>query len=167
MAEAHAVRFDEALDMPEGIILDVMRCWRDAKDHGEAVQPYISETLARHRLEILVPVFDSLMTLCEAAMKRSIVAGEDGDRSVDETALIDMLVDPEDARIYIGRTQEDRILLNCALRSTRLMMEQAVAGISPELWAYGQRRVPSKISAENLHLTCHTIRNTSPVPVSR
>ena len=48
----------------------------------------------------------------------------------DETALIDMLVDPEDARIYIGCTQEDRILLNCALRSTRLMMEQAVAGIS-------------------------------------
>ena len=81
MAEAHAVRFDEALDMPEGIILDVMRCWRDAKDHGEAVQPYIYETLARHRLEILVPVFDSLMTLCEAAMKRSFVAGEDGDRS--------------------------------------------------------------------------------------
>ena len=130
MAEAHAVRFDEALDMPEGIILDVMRCWRDAKDHGEAVQPYIYETLARHRLEILVPGFDSLMTLCEAAMKRSFVAGEDGDRSVDETALIDMLVDPEDARIYIGCTQEDRILLNCALRSTRLMMEQAVAGIS-------------------------------------
>ena len=141
MAEAHAVRFDEALDMPEGIILDVMRCWRDAKDHGEAVQPYIYETLARHRLEILVPVFDSLMTLCEAAMKRSIVAGEDGDRSVDETALIDMLVDPEDARIYIGRTQEDRILLNCALRSTRLMMEQA----APRASAKGNPSMPTRM----------------------
>ncbi len=130
MAEAQAVRFNDTLNMSEGIILDAMRCWRDAKDNGEAVQPCIYRTLTRHRLEILAPVFDSLMTICEAAMKRPIIAGKDGYRSDDETALIEMLVDPEDAQIYVGRIQENRILLYCALRSTRLMMEQAVAGLS-------------------------------------
>ncbi|MDT0576483.1 hypothetical protein RM533_09810 [Croceicoccus sp. F390] len=130
MAEAHAVRFDDTLNTSEGIILDAMRCWRDAKDNGEAVQPCVYRTLARHRLEILAPVFDSLMTICEAAMKRSIIAGEDGYPSSDETALIDMLLDPEEGQIHVGRIQEDRILLNCALRSTRLMMEQAVTGVS-------------------------------------
>ena len=125
------VRARDVLGIPESVVLDVMRCWQAARTGRVARQPCLYRTLARHRLEILAPVFDSLMTICETVMKRTLTVGVDRYPSVDETMLIDMLVDPGDARNYVSCPEERFTLLECALRSTRLMMEHALAGISP------------------------------------
>lgn len=130
MAEANAARFDEALCIPQSVLLDSMRCWRAARESGAARKPCLYQTLAPYRLEILAPVFDSLMTIFETSLKPCISSGEDGHPSADENALLGMLIDPASAKSHIARPEEDLALLECALLSTRLMMEHASAGVS-------------------------------------
>lgn len=130
MVGTHRAGVREVLGIPQSVVLDVMRSWRAAREDRVTRLPCLYRALVRHRLEILTPSFDSLMTICEAAMKRAFIVGEGGKPSVDETILISMLVDPGDAKSHIVCSEERLTLLECALRSTRLMMVHALTRTS-------------------------------------
>lgn len=111
------------------ILIDAARCWRDARDSGQSVQPSLSRMLAKHDCGMLAPVFDSLMTLCEAALGRSITVGA-AMLSDDEHMLLGLLDGSRPRRACIDCAQGPGSALDCAICSTRIMMALAFAETS-------------------------------------
>lgn len=107
------------------IVIDAARCWRAARDAGEPVQPCLFAALRVHDCDILAPVFDSLMTLCESALGRPLEVGDGAGVSADEHLLLDLLggVRPSGACFVCG--EGIATALDCALCSTRIMMALA------------------------------------------
>lgn len=98
------------------------RCWRAARDEGEPVQQTLHAMLARHDCGMLAPVFDSLMTLCEAALGRPIAVGARKALSDDERLLVGLLDGSNPRRACIDCAEGPGHALDCALCSTRIMM---------------------------------------------
>jgi hypothetical protein len=122
-----------ALSLPKGddmaipaVVLEAARCWRAARDAGKAIQPSLFAMLAKRGGGVLAPVFDSLMTLCEAALGRRLRVGSDAVLTSDEHLLLDLLAAPDRAGDYSRGGAGIASALGCALRSTRIMMRLAL-----------------------------------------
>ena len=109
------------------ILIDAARCWREARDTGQAVQPCLYRTLSFHDVEMLAPVFDSLMTLCEAALGRPIAIGEASTLSEDEHLLLGLLDGSRPRRACLHCPESAATALDCAICSTRIMMGLALS----------------------------------------
>lgn len=109
------------------ILIEAARCWRNARDAGEPVQPCLSRALAPSGCEMLAPVFDSLMTLCENALGRQVAIGEAAALSSDEHMLLDMIDGTKPRCACIDCPESAATSLECAICSTRIMMSLAMA----------------------------------------
>ncbi|MDR6145790.1 MULTISPECIES: hypothetical protein [unclassified Sphingomonas] len=104
-----------------GLLTAAARCWRYARDGGRPVQQALHRMLAPHRCEMLAPVFDSYLTLCEAALGRCIDVGECA-RSDDECLLLGLLDGSMRRRACIDCNKGAASALDCAICSTRIML---------------------------------------------
>ena len=119
-----------AIAYPSESLLATFRCWRQARDSGDAVQPSLFAVLSRHGYEVLAPVFDSLLSLYEAVQGRRLVTGEENALSCDEITLLGMLASPLDGRPAMLDSVDREGpglagVLRHALYSTRLMLRLA------------------------------------------
>lgn len=114
-----------------GFLLDAVRCWRGAKDNGRAVQPSLFAVLARDGQEMLAPVFDSLITLFEAALGRRLTVGPQGAVSPDERLLLSLLGQPGRCAGCLGCPRGVLETLENALSSTRIMIRLGAASCRP------------------------------------
>jgi len=103
------------------ILIDAARCWRDARDRGQSVQPSLSRTLSQHDCSMLAPVLDSLCLFYEAALGRPMAVGATLTLSDDEHMLLG-LVDGSQPRCCLNCAKGAATALDCALCSTRIML---------------------------------------------
>lgn len=103
------------------LVITSMRIWRAARDEHEPVQQRLHAMLAPMGCGILAPVFDSLMTLCEAALGRPIVVGQRR-RSEDESMVIGLLEGTRSRTACVNCPRATASELDCALCSTRIML---------------------------------------------
>lgn len=108
------------------LVLRAARTWRAARDARQPVQPSIFATLRRYGCGVLAPVFDSLLTLCEAALGRRLRVGGGATMSDDEHLLLDLLKRPSRVRTRMNCDDGPAAALGCALRSTRIMIALAL-----------------------------------------
>lgn len=104
------------------LLIEVARCWREARDSGKAVQPSLFALLSRHGHDMLVPVFDSLMTLAEAVSGKQIAVGSGPDLSEDELRLIELL----EGTGTLPRKGGLAPSLHFAVRSLQILMTRTV-----------------------------------------
>lgn len=104
-----------------GMVTVAARCWRAARDTGAPVQQRLHALLSPHDCGMLAPVFDSLMTLCEAALGRKIAVGG-AVLSDDENLLLGLLDGSKPRRACIDCADGPARALDCAICSTRIMM---------------------------------------------
>ena len=109
-------------DRSRGLIATAARCWRAARDDGAPVQQRLYTALAPHDAGILAPVFDSLMTLCEAALGRAIRVGAATKLSEDEHLLLGLIDGSKRRRTCIDCAAGTASALDCAICSTRIML---------------------------------------------
>lgn len=109
------------------ILVAAARCWREARDVGHPAQPCLYRTLTLHDAEMLAPVFDSLMTLCEAALGRPIAIGETFALSDDEHLLLGLLDGSKPRHACLDCPDGAATALDCAICSTRIMLGLTLA----------------------------------------
>jgi hypothetical protein len=101
------------------------RCWRAARDAGSPVQQRLHKLLSPLGFDMLPPVFDSLLTLWEAALGRRFVAGEPSTLSRDEKLLL-VFLDPASKPVpTLVPGKGAGFVLRCAIASTRIMLARA------------------------------------------
>jgi hypothetical protein len=110
------------LPRAEALVPAVARRWRSARDLGVPVQARLYALLSPRHWEMLTPAFDSLMALCESALRRPIATGNGPDPSRDEAMLIGMLDGSLPRRDCIECPTGPGRALDSAIRSTRIMM---------------------------------------------
>ncbi|QIG78560.1 hypothetical protein [Stakelama tenebrarum] len=103
------------------LVTAAARCWRRARDGGAPVQQSLYAMLAPNDCGLLAPVFDSLMTLCEAALGRKIAVGSIF-LSQDELLLLGLLDGSRQRHACIACAEGAASALDCAICSTRIMM---------------------------------------------
>lgn len=103
------------------LVTAALRCWRSARDRRAPVQQDLHALLSPHDCEMLAPVFDSLMTLCEAALGRPVVAGGEG-LSGDERLLVGLVDGSRSRRACVDCAEGAASALDCAICSTRIMV---------------------------------------------
>ncbi|MET3438075.1 hypothetical protein [Sphingomonas sp. 1185] len=103
------------------MLVDAARCWRDARDSGQPVQPCLAQRLDRRGCAMLAPVLDSLYVFFEAALGRPMAIGAASALSDDEHLLVS-LVDGSAPRTCLRCPKGARTALDCALCSTRIML---------------------------------------------
>ncbi len=108
----------------QDILVDVARCWRQARDSGSPVQPSLFDLLARSG-DMLPPVFDSLLTLYEAALGRPVATGEAAMLSEDEACLLGLVEGSCPVQACIDCAEGAASALQCAICSTRIMIDLA------------------------------------------
>ncbi len=109
----------EATAVP-AMLIDAARCWRNARDSGESVQPCLARTLDAHGCTMLAPVLDSLCLFYEAALGRPMTVGRALALSGDEHLLLG-LVDGSRPRRCLDCSRDAASALDCALCSARIM----------------------------------------------
>ena len=107
----------DASIMP-AMLIEAARCWRDAQDSREPVQPSLFILLSRHGHDMLAPVFDSLMTLAEAVSGKRIVVGSGPDLSEDEHRLIGLF----EGTGALARKSGLALSLQFAVRSLQILL---------------------------------------------
>ncbi|MDG2523025.1 hypothetical protein P7B02_15930 [Caulobacter segnis] len=105
-----------------GLVTAAARCWRMARDERQPTQRSLYALLQPLDAELLAPVFDSLMTLCESAMDRPFKVGDAAGPSTDEALLLGLLDGSRRRDACIDCAQGAATALNCAICSTRIMM---------------------------------------------
>jgi hypothetical protein len=106
------------------IILDAARCWRQARDSGQPVLPCLTAILHDHGGGMLAPCLDSLMALAEAVLGRPLRVGHAHEVSADEHLLLDWFAGAEPAEAPIACGEGLAAALDCAVRSTRILLPQ-------------------------------------------
>lgn len=122
-----AVAQGRAIAGTSELVTAAARCWRSARDGGEPVQQSLHAMLSPRDCGMLAPVFDSLMTLCEAALGRRIAVGGDA-LSEDEALLLGLLDGSRPRRACIDCAEGEGCALDCAICSTRIMMTLTMGG---------------------------------------
>lgn len=100
------------------LLIEAARCWREARDKRQPVQPNLFALLSRYGYGMLAPVFDSLMTLTEGVSGRRIATGIGPVLSEDECRLVDLFERDGDCQHAEGLVAS----LDCAVASLRLML---------------------------------------------
>lgn len=115
------------------VLIDAARCWRNARDHGQSVQPCLAGVLDAHGCAMLAPVLDSLIRFYEAALGRSVVVGAMAALSPDEQQLVG-LVEGSCPRDRLGCAPGVGRRFDCALCSARIMLALTVMepGTAPQ-----------------------------------
>lgn len=98
------------------------RGWRAARDQHGCTQQRLHRLLAPRGWEMLAPVFDSLMTLCEAALGRPFAIGRAALLSPDERLLLGLLDGSRPRRACIDCAEGAAKALDCSICSTRIML---------------------------------------------
>lgn len=111
-----------ATPLPAELVAAAARCWRRARDLGAPVQQRLHEVLARRGQDMLAPVFDSFIALCEAALGRRIVVGEAAALSADEAMLVGMLDGSRRCDVAKGCPDGTASALASAVGSMRVML---------------------------------------------
>lgn len=118
--------------LPEAMVMQAARLWREARNAGDPVQPVLHALFASHGYDMLAATFDSVMTLCESRFDRSLCTGCPLAPSADERLLCRLLAFPEDlSRIAPCRNSGSggiEAALGCALVSARIMAMAAMEG---------------------------------------
>jgi hypothetical protein len=70
------------------LLVDAARSWGRARQAGRPVQPCVFRTLCARDCGLAAPAVDSLMVLCEAALRRPLALGASTARSDDERLLV-------------------------------------------------------------------------------
>ena len=107
------------------LLVDAARCWRDARDCGRDVQPCLFRLLDPRGCDVLAPVLDSFLTLCEAALQRPFIAGSSPILSEDEHLLLTLL-DGSRSRTCMPCPGDIATAFECAVCSTRIMIALAL-----------------------------------------
>lgn len=102
------------------MLVEAVRCWREARDTGRPVQPCIARVLDEYDCAVLAPVFDSLCLFFEGALGRPLTVGGALDRSDDELLLVG-LVEGAPGRCP-NSSAGPGTGFDCALCSTRIML---------------------------------------------
>lgn len=113
--------------VPLPLLVGALRCWRHARDRGEAVQPCLTNQLHHPQSELLAPVFASLMDLCEVALARPLRVGASATLSPDEDMVLGLVNGSLKRGACIHGNEEAASALDCALCSTRVMVAQTLA----------------------------------------
>lgn len=112
------------------MIVDAARCWREARERHESLQPSLSGLLARHDCGMLTPVLDSLFLLYEAGLGRDVRSGTGEMLSDDEDLLLGLLDGSRARRACIDCTEGVASALDCAICSTRIMLAMIGRSVS-------------------------------------
>lgn len=118
----------EAMPGPGELVTAAARCWRAARDARAPVQQRLYTMLAPDDCGMLAPVFASLMTLVEAALGRPIAVGG-AMLSDDEHLLLGLLDGSKPRRICIDCADGAASALDCAISSTRIMIDLTLASL--------------------------------------
>jgi len=108
------------------LVTAAARCWRQARDRGEAVQPCLARLLAARDRALLTPAFDSLLLFYELALGRPIRPGAAAP-SKDERLLL-ALIEGSRGCDGLGCSRPLAEVLGCAVCSARAMLAGAAAG---------------------------------------
>ncbi|OJY63136.1 MAG: hypothetical protein BGP16_04700 [Sphingobium sp. 66-54] len=111
----------DASIMP-AMLIEAARCWRDAQDSREPVQPSLFAMLSRYGHGMSAPVFDSIMTLVEGVSGRRIATGTGPSLSEDEHRLIGMLDEASPSSGDSGLVAA----LDCAVKSLRILLTRPI-----------------------------------------
>jgi len=111
------------------LITAAARCWRQARDSGEAVQPCLARVLAARDRALLAPAFDSLLLFYELALNRPIRPGAAAPS--DDERLLLALIEGSRGCEGFGCSRPLAKVLGCAVRSARVMLASAAAGPDP------------------------------------
>ena len=106
------------------VLIAGARCWREARDARRPVQPCLSKALWAYDCPMLPPVLDSLMSFFERALGRPMTVGVSESMSDDEDLLMSLVLGSE-SLACIDCPPDAAKTLECALRSTRIMMTLA------------------------------------------
>lgn len=111
------------------LLIEAARCWREARDKRQPVQPRLFSLLSHYGHDMLAPVFDSLMTLSESVSGRRIATGVGPVLSEDELHLLDLVEQGADKPATEGLAAS----LNCAAASLRLLLRRSRLPAMPAL----------------------------------
>lgn len=106
----------------ESVVLAVARRWRRARDLGQPVQQRLHALLSPRDWDVLAPVFDSFMTLCEAALRRPLRTGDGRRASADERMLLGLLDGTLKRGACVDVPLGEARILDGAIGSTRAMI---------------------------------------------
>lgn len=115
-----------AAPRPGAIVAAIMRHWRSARDGGLSAQHGLHAFLYPHGADMLAPVFDSILTLYEAALGRPLVTGAGAEFAPDEAMLCGMLDGSRPRHSCFDCPAGPARTLDCAICSTRIMMALVV-----------------------------------------
>lgn len=101
------------------------RCWRAARDKGEATQPRLHALLSERRCPMLAAAFDSLLNLYEQALDHPFAVGGEGGLSEDERLLANLLGTAGRVPGCLAAKRGAATALDCALCSTRILLTLA------------------------------------------
>lgn len=102
------------------------RCWRTARDEGQASAPPLHALLADERCPMLAAAFDSLLGLYEQAVGRGLAVGWTAGLSEDELLIANLLRGGENLPRGLAVGEGAARSFDCALCSTRILL--ALAG---------------------------------------
>ncbi len=108
------------------ILIEATRCWRQARDAGQPVQPSLTRKLSRLKSAILAPVLDSLLKFYESALGRQIQISETGQLSDDEAMLLMLIIGTKSRRLCIACSEAAGAGLDRAIRSAQVMLGLAI-----------------------------------------
>jgi hypothetical protein len=111
-----------ALPLSQAMIVDAARCWHQARERHESLQPCLSSLLTRHDCAMLTPVLDSLFLFYESGLGRSVQPGDGAALSEDEDLLLGLLDGSRVRRACIDCAEGVASALDCAICSTRIML---------------------------------------------
>jgi hypothetical protein len=106
------------LSVKDLLVVDAVRSWRSARNAGRPRQPALYARLKLARAGLLAPVFDGLLGLLEAELRRPLRAGAPRDSGLvgDERRLLDLLAASAPAQPFSP--------LEAALCSTRILLRE-------------------------------------------
>jgi len=112
------------------LITRALRCWRTARDKGQAIQPQLAKLLDAQESAILAPALDSLFRFYEAILGRPLAVGGRGGASADERLLLEAIDRPEIGK-GLGRGKGLADGFTCALCSTRIILSRLLPPTMP------------------------------------
>ena len=120
------VVFPEPAMVRAELVIAATRCWRSARDAGQASTPPLHALLAGESCPMLAAAFDSLLGLYEQALGRGLAIGWTGGLSEDEQLLANLLRGAGELPRCLAVAESPAQSFDCALCSTRILL--ALAG---------------------------------------